>query len=185
MGRATTVIDWLDGCNRKLGRLAAWLVLGVVMTAFGVVLLRYGLGWGRIWLQEAYLWMHAAVFTLGAAYTLAEDGHVRIDLVYAQRGPRYRAVVNLGGALILLVPFTIVLLWTAVPYVRQSWIIGETSREAGGLPALYLLKSLMLIFAVTLLIQAAVLAFRSFVILADPAAERNGRPRPSDDVHAS
>jgi TRAP-type mannitol/chloroaromatic compound transport system permease small subunit len=169
----TAVLRWLaviDGLNRTIGRAVAWLLPAVVGIVFTVVVLRYGVGWGRIWLQEAYVWLHATAFMLAAAWTLGRDAHVRIDILYARGGPRYRAAVDLFGSVALLGPFMIVILTTAWPYVRQSWILREGSREAGGLPGLFLLKSMILGFALLLLLQAIVMAERSLAVLIDPSA---------------
>lgn len=146
---------------QALGTLAAWLILGVVAVAFAVVVLRYGVGWGRIWLQDLYVWLAAAAFMLAAAATFGRDGHVRIDVVYARRGPRYRALVDLLGCLLLLGPFLTVLLVQSLPYVRQSWALREGSRDAGGLPGVFVLKSLLLVFTLLLLVQGLVTAIRS------------------------
>jgi TRAP-type mannitol/chloroaromatic compound transport system permease small subunit len=146
---------------RAAGALAATLLLLVVAIVLAVVVLRYGVGWGRIWLQELYVWLAAAAFMLAAASTMASDGHVRIDIVYARRGPRYRALVDLLGCVLLLGPFLATIIVTALPYVRQSWAIGEASREAGGLPGVFVLKSLILAFAGLLAWQGLLLATRS------------------------
>ena len=74
----TTAIDTL---NRSIGRVTAWLTLAMVLVIFCVVVLRYLFDTGWIWLQESVTWMHAAVFMLGAAYTLQDDGHVREPIV--------------------------------------------------------------------------------------------------------
>jgi len=148
-----------------LGRLAAGLTAGSVLVVIAVVILRYGVGWGRIWLDDLYVWLAAAAFMLAAPAMLAQDGHVRIDIIYARRGPRYRALVDLLGCLLLLGPFLVVLLAQAWPYVRQSWLLREGSRDAGGLPGVFLLKSLILVFAALLLVQALVLAVRSARVL--------------------
>jgi TRAP-type mannitol/chloroaromatic compound transport system permease small subunit len=159
------LIEHIDRLNRLIGRAAAWLVLAVVALAFAVVVLRYAFGWGRIWLQESYVWLHAVAFMLGAAFTLSDDGHVRIDLIYAHRGPRFRALIDLAGSILLLMPFVATVLYTAIPYWRQSWATGEGSREAGGLAGVYLLKGVIFVFAVMMLLQGMVLAVRSFEAL--------------------
>ena len=76
-----------------------------MLIGFAVVLLRYVLGVGSIWLQESILYAHAALFLLAAAWTLKEGGHVRVDVFYASASPRVKAWVDLLGALLLLLPF--------------------------------------------------------------------------------
>jgi TRAP-type mannitol/chloroaromatic compound transport system permease small subunit len=144
----------IDGLNERLGRLAAWGMLGVVILVFTVVALRYGFNVGRVWLQEAYVWLNAAAVLLGAAYTLKHDAHVRIDIWYSRWRPRAQALADLGGAIVLLVPFLVLVLYTSLPYVAASWRTAERSREAGGLAALYALKTLIPVFAVLMLLQS-------------------------------
>jgi TRAP-type mannitol/chloroaromatic compound transport system permease small subunit len=176
------LLDTIERLNRAIGRAAAWLLLPVVMIVFAVVVLRYGFGWGRIWLQESYVWLHGTAFLLGAAWTLARDGHVRIDIFYSRAGPRGRAAVDLFGALFLLCPFMVTILVMARPYVWQSWTLGEASREAGGLPGLYLLKSMILVFAIMMLLQGIVLAGRSLLVLMGARASAFDTGKTSSDA---
>jgi TRAP-type mannitol/chloroaromatic compound transport system permease small subunit len=179
------LLDGIERLNRAIGRVAAWLLLPVVVIVFAVVVLRYGFGWGRIWLQESYVWLHSTAFLLGAAWTLSRDGHVRIDILYSRAGPRARAAIDLVGSLLLLAPWMVTILLMTWPYVGQSWGLREASREAGGLPALYLLKSMILLFATLVLLQGIVLAGRCLLVLAgyrrsafSPAHERSGLADP-------
>ena len=136
------------------GKSVAWLTLVMVLLTFTIVILRYGFNLGWIWLQETLIYLHVAVFTIVAAWTLQQDGHVRVDIFYADMSDRKRALVDLAGTLLFLVPFCIFLLVIAWPYVASSWKLLETSREAGGLPLLFLLKSLILVMPALLLLQA-------------------------------
>lgn len=153
----------LERINVWIGRTIAWLTLAMVLVTFTVVVLRYLFDVGWIWLQESVTWMHATVFMLGAAYTLARDGHVRVDVFYRQAGERRQALTNLLGTALFLVPVAIFLFWTSLDYVTASWEIREGSREAGGLPypIVPLVKSLIPVTALLLLLQAIVLGARS------------------------
>ncbi|RRQ21830.1 TRAP transporter small permease subunit [Thiohalobacter thiocyanaticus] len=143
----------LETVSEQVGRLVAWLTLAMVLVMFTVVVLRYAFDFGRIYLQESVTWMHAAVFMLGAAYTLRHEGHVRVDIFYRRFSPRTRAWVDLLGTLVLLLPVSLYLLWTGWDYVADSWAMREGSLQTGGLPAVYLLKSLLLAMPVLLLLQ--------------------------------
>ena len=136
------------------GQSVAWLTLLMVLLTFGIVVLRYGFNLGWIWLQESLTYLHVAVFTIAAAWTLQLDGHVRVDIFYADMPEKKRALVDLLGTLIFLVPLCIFLLVVAWPYVSTSWKLMETSREAGGLPLVFLLKTLIMILPALLLGQA-------------------------------
>lgn len=136
------------------GKSVAWLTVVMVLLTFTVVVLRYGFNLGWIWLQESLTYLHVAVFTIVAAWALQQDGHVRVDIFYAKMPERKRALVDLAGTLLFLVPFCIFMLVIAWPYVANSWKLLETSREAGGLPFVFLLKSLMMVMPALLLGQA-------------------------------
>lgn len=140
---------------RGIGRGASWLILLMVCITFGVVTLRYGFNLGWVWLQESVTYLHAAVFMLAAAWTWQVDGHVRVDILYRGRSARRKAWVNLLGTLLLLVPFCVYLLLIGWDYVAASWSLREGSRQAGGLPFVWLLKPLILLLPALLLVQAA------------------------------
>jgi TRAP-type mannitol/chloroaromatic compound transport system permease small subunit len=137
-----------------LGRGVAWLTLAMTLLTFGIVVLRYGFNLGWIWLQESVVYLHAMVFMVAAAWTFQCDDHVRVDIVYRERSDRYRAWVNLLGTGLFLVPFSVFLLVIGWDYVAASWATGEASREAGGLPLVFLLKSLILALPALLLLQS-------------------------------
>jgi TRAP-type mannitol/chloroaromatic compound transport system permease small subunit len=146
-GLAATVV-------RRAGRAVSWLTLAMVILTFAVVVLRYGLNQGWIWLQESVTYLHAMVFMIAAAWAFQVDEHVRVDIFYRDRSARYKAWVNLLGTLIFLLPFSVFLLLIGWDYVLASWAAMEGSREAGGLPLVYLLKSLILVLPALLLVQS-------------------------------
>ncbi len=168
---ATRIADGIDRLNAAIGRAAAWCCLFVVLAEFAVVVMRYALGLGSIRLQESVLYAHAAVFMLAAAWTLQIDGHVRVDIFYAQATPRARALVDLLGAIFFLAPFAAVLAIMSVPYAARSWAILERSRETSGLPFVYLLKTLIPLFALLLGLQGIAQAIRAALVLV-PRRER-------------
>lgn len=136
------------------GRTVAWLSLAMVLLSFAVVVLRYGFSLGWIWLQESVTYLHATVFMVAAAWALQTDDHVRVDIFYRELSPRRRALVNIAGTLLFLVPVCVFLLVKGWPYVAAAWSIRESSFEASGLPWIYLLKTLILVLPLLLLMQA-------------------------------
>jgi TRAP-type mannitol/chloroaromatic compound transport system permease small subunit len=159
--------DRIDCLNAAIGRAVSWACLLVVAAQFAVVMLRYVLGAGSIWLSESVIYAHATLFMLAEAWTLSEGGHVRVDVFYADLGPRGRARVDLCGALLLLLPFMLVLGWFALPYAGRSWSILETSRETSGIPAVFLLKTLIPLFALLMALQGVSQAIRAWCVLRD------------------
>ena len=170
MKKLARFVELVDALNERVGRAVAWLTLAMVVTACVVVVLRYGFSLGWVGLQEAYVWMHGVVFILGAAYTLRHDAHVRVDIFYRTAGVRYRAFVDLFGSVFLLLPVIFAITYVAIPYVATSWTNWETSREAGGLPGLFLLKTVILVFCFLMALQAVALAARAILLLKHGAA---------------
>lgn len=159
------VVRVADGINRFIGRATAWLVLAVVLIGFSVVVLRYGFEWGDIRFQEAYVWLHAVVFMIGAGYTLADDGHVRVDVFYARMSPRKRAWVNLLGTVFFLLPWLGVIVYFGWPFVSTSWALLEPSAEPGGLPGYFILKSVIMAFCAVVGLQAFAIIARSLLVI--------------------
>jgi TRAP-type mannitol/chloroaromatic compound transport system permease small subunit len=172
--RLTGLVKSIERLTVAVGRAASWCTLAIVLLGFAVVLLRYVLGFGSIWLQEAIIYAHAALFLLAAAWTLKEGGHVRVDVFYATASPRTKALVDLSGALFLLLPFAIALLWFSLPYVARSWAILERSPETSGLPLVFLLKTLIPAFALLLALQGVAQAARAAALLSFPRPARRG-----------
>ena len=154
-----------EAVNRWLGKIAAAAVLLIVILQFIIVLARYMFGFNVIWLQDMITYGHATIFMLGAAVTLANGGHVRIDILYSRWSEAQQARVDFYGSLLLLFPFCLLMLWLAVPYVVDSWHNLEGSYQTMGLQFVYLLKSLLLIFPVSLMVQGALLAFRAYRVM--------------------
>ena len=157
----------LDRLNTAIGRAAAWLTLAMVLVTFVVVVLRYVFDVGFIWVQESVIWMHAVVFMMGAAYTLREDGHVRVDVFYRNMSARRQAWVDLIGVLVFLLPLCLFLAWNSIDFVMQSWRIGESSREPGGLPFPFfpMLKTVILLMPLTVALQGVSLFLRSLATI--------------------
>jgi TRAP-type mannitol/chloroaromatic compound transport system permease small subunit len=183
MNAVAGFIRGVDGLNDWIGRAASWLTLGCVLTCFAVVVLRYAFDLGFPWLQELYVWQHAAVFMAGAGYTMLHRGHVSVDVLYGKASPRGRAWIDIAGTLVFLFPWLAVVAITSAPFVLSSWSIREGSSTAGGMPALYLLKSLLWVFCALLFLQGLALIARRGLFLAghglpDSDADRvaDGRP---------
>lgn len=160
------VIDLAEGAVAALGRSVAWLLLAMALIQFALVLMRYVFGTGAVWLQELVIWCHALVFLGAAGWTLGAGGHVRVDIFHAAMGPRARAGVELFGTLAFLWPMCWLIWDVGLPYVERSWAVREGSRETAGLPGVFLLKTMMLVFAASLALQGAAIAVRSLRVLA-------------------
>jgi len=164
----TALADRIDRLTTAVGRAVAWLALVVVLLQFALVVARYLFGLGSIWLTETVIYAHATLFMLAAAWTLKAGGHVRVDIFYAEASARTKALIDLIGALILLLPFALVLVWLGVPYAARSWAILERSQETSGLPLVFALKTLIPAFAVLMALQGIAQAIKAIQALARP-----------------
>ncbi|HMP73491.1 MAG TPA: TRAP transporter small permease subunit [Kiritimatiellia bacterium] len=174
-------ITWL---NTTIGRLAAWLCLAVVLIGAWNAIARYLTKYTGLHLSSnAYLelqwYLFSAIFLLGAAYTLARDEHVRVDILYARFSPRVQAWINLLGASLFLLPFSLYLIWASWYPVAASWAIREQSPDPGGL-ARYPIKTLMLIAFVLLFLQGIVQWLQAIHHL-----RHRHEPSPSPEGHSS
>lgn len=178
-------VAWLERINDRIGRAVAWLALAMVLVTFLIVVLRYVLDLGWIALQESVTYMHAVLFMLGIGFALRHDGHVRVDIFYQRLSPRGRAWIDLVGTLLLLFPVCIFIAWMGWDYVSAAWAVSEGSREAGGLPGVYLLKTLILIMPALVMVQGLAIVLRCGLLLAgvdvmpcgsegDAVADRHG-----------
>lgn len=156
--RIEAFIDWT-------GRSIAWLTLFMVLVTTVVVILRYVFDTGWIAMQESINYMHASVFMIAAAYTLKQDAHVRVDIFYNRLSAKGKAWVDFLGTLLMLIPTLVFIIWISWDYVAESWSIHESSREAGGLPGVYVIKSLIPLMATLLILQAIALLLRSLQTL--------------------
>jgi TRAP-type mannitol/chloroaromatic compound transport system permease small subunit len=169
MHTVRTIVQYLDRLSRATGALAAWLCLAMAVVTGCVVVLRYGLNTGSVALQESISYLHAGVFMLGAAYTLQRGAHVRVDIFYRGFAPRTRAWIDSIGAITLLLPLCVFIAWGSWSYVADSWSIRESSADPGGLPAVYWLKTLIPVMAISLVLQGVAEILRNLLILVDPA----------------
>ncbi|MEM7098880.1 MAG: TRAP transporter small permease subunit [Pseudomonadota bacterium] len=146
---------WIDLFQTKLASVIKWLGLAMVIVTIVVVVLRYIFNTGAIALQESVMYMHGLLFLLGIPYGVLSNTHVRVDIVYARQTGRIQNLINLTGHILFLLPISLFIFWTSLPYVEASWRVFEGSAEVGGLPAVFLLKTMIPVMALLLFLQAA------------------------------
>ena len=170
-----TAFSAVEKFTEVTGRFISWATVTMVILVVLVVITRYFLGLGSIALQESVTYLHCLVFMMGFAFTLKHDGHVRVDIFYRGFSPRFKAIVNLIGGLLFLIPFCLLIFFISWDYVLASWVIRETSAENNGLPFIYLLKTLMLLMPVTLLLQGIAEIIRSGLTLSGAEVSVNAK----------
>jgi len=168
-------IDWS-------GRTVSWLSLFLVLLTFFIVVLRYVFDSGSIALQEITTYLHATIFLVGMAYTMQQEAHVRVDIFYTRFSKQTKAWIDLFGALFLLLPFMLFVSWISWSYIADSWSVFEGSREAGGLPGVFLLKSLILVMTSLLSLQAFIQIARNIETILNIDTSTGGRISDTDDT---
>lgn len=152
--------------NRLIGNTVMWLAVAIVLVCFWVVVERYVFGITRLWMQDLYPWMNGAMFTAVAGYALYRNDHVRVDIFYRPASTRTKAALDLLGVCIFLLPFAWVVWNYSFTFVQRSWRLFEPSANPGGMPGLWVLKTFILVFAVTIAAQGIAMAIRSILLLA-------------------
>ncbi len=165
MGISRSLLSAIDAFTEFSGRCLAWLVLAMALLTSVVVVMRYGFNTGSIAAQETVTYMHACVFMLGAAYALKHGAHVRVDIFYRRFSARGQAWVNALGCIVFLAPMCLFIFAASWNFVSESWAIQEISTETGGLPYVYLLKTLIPLMAANLLLQCLAEFLRALHIL--------------------
>lgn len=154
-----------EAVNDVVGRTVAYLTLATVLICATVVVIRYALHTGFIWMQELFVWTHAAAFMLGSGFTLMVNRHVRVDIVYATRSETTRAWLDLMSTVVFLFPWIIALWYYGWAYVAASWELMEESPQVGGMPGLFVLKSVLLAFCVLMMLQGLAICARSALVI--------------------
>jgi TRAP-type mannitol/chloroaromatic compound transport system permease small subunit len=167
MHMMTKLIHMIDRFAERTGVAVAWLTMVMMLVTCAVVLARYLFDIGSIALQESIVYLHGTVFMSGIAYTLKNGGHVRVDIFYQRFSRRTRAMIDIFGSLFFLFPVAGFIFWSSLEYVSFSWSLRESSPEPGGLPAVYLLKTLIPIMAATLGIQGVGEVLRNISIIVE------------------
>jgi len=143
----------IDSSNEKIGVITSYLIIPLILITFFVAFMRYILDFGSIALQEIIIYLHALIFMLGAAYTLKNNMHVRIDIFYSKFSKNKKNKVNFYGTLFFLIPTCVLIFFTSYNYVLSSILLLESSKEAGGLSIIYILKSYIILLSFSLLLQ--------------------------------
>ena len=132
-----------------------------------IVIARYALNIGSIAMQEAVMYMHGIVFMLGIPYTLKHRGHVRVDIIHQKLSTKGKAYIDTFGTLVFLFPVSIFLFLSSLDYVAFSWSVYETSAMPGGLPGVFIIKTLIPVMAILLFLQGIADLLRNVIILVD------------------
>jgi len=152
-------IDWFQ---ERVGRAVSWLMFGMVAVVFCDVVFRYLFSKSSVFTQELEWHLFGIVYLLAAGYTFLYDEHVRVDIMYAKLSPRGKAWIDFVLIFVMLVPSCLLVIYTSIPFVRNSFATGEGSPDPGGIPLRWALKSVMIIGFLLLLLQGVSEAIKRF-----------------------
>ena len=147
------LVKFLNLIIKFSGKYGSILIIALILLVSTSVILRYVFSVGFIWLQDLYIWVHAIFILLGIAFTLNANGHVRIDLLYRSVTENFKKKVNLLGALIFGLPLSFILVFYGFDYFYRSYQLGESSKESGGLPYIFILKFFIFVLGILLFFE--------------------------------
>ncbi|MFD1882446.1 TRAP transporter small permease subunit [Paracoccus pacificus] len=133
MGGLLALSRFIDRMNEFIGKSVSWLILVAVIVSAANAIIRKTMNTSsNAWLELQW-YLYGAAFLLAAAYTLKQNEHIRIDIIYGLWSRRVQHWIDLIGHVFFLMPFTLLMLWLFYPWVRRSYMSGEMSNNAGGL----------------------------------------------------
>ena len=159
------LISAIDRLNETMGIAVSWCTLVLVILVTLNVALRYAFNISFVSMEQMQWHLYALIFLLGAGYTLRYNGHVRVDVIYQRMGKRTRAFINVLGCLLFLFPGCFLVIKTSIPFVESSWAMREGSADPGGLPARYLLKSIIPLAFTLLAVQGISMFLKNFFLM--------------------
>ncbi len=159
------IMKSINGINKAVGNVFAWLSVAVVLVCFAVVVERYLFSTTRLWMQDLYVWLNGVMFTAVAGFALFREDHVRVDIFYRPASQKKKAIADLIGVCMFLFPFMFAVYYIGLPYVQRSWRLVENSANIGGMPGLYVLKTFILVFVVLVALQGLAMVIRSLLVL--------------------
>lgn len=159
------IMKSINGINKAVGNVFAWLSVAVVLVCFAVVVERYLFSTTRLWMQDLYVWLNGVMFTAVAGFALFREDHVRVDIFYRPASHKKKAIADLIGVCMFLFPFMFAVYYIGLPYVQRSWRLVENSANIGGMPGLYVLKTFILVFVVLVALQGLAMVIRSLLVL--------------------
>lgn len=158
-------VNTINKINNTLGKIFSWFTLLLILVVCIDVLLRYAFNYSIVAMQELEWHIFAVMFLMGDSFTLLKDGHVRVDVFYVKYSEKTKAIINIIGTILFLIPLCVLIIWTSYEFAAISFRINETSPDGGGLPARYIIKSFIPISFFFLFLQGLSMLFNSILTL--------------------
>ena len=160
MHAAEKLAGGIDAFTDLVGRATSWLALGIALVMGANVLMRYAFSIGFIWAQELEWHIFVPICLFGMSYALLHKEHVRVDVLFQYLSDRNKHRVDIVAAFISMA-FCLIVIWLSIPYVYQSWSIGEGTANPGGIEYRYIIKSLIPIGFAIMFLQSLSEAIKS------------------------
>jgi len=161
------LVNFIDSVNTSISRLVSLLILLMVVITFIIVVMRYVFGYGFVWMQELLLWLHGIVLMSGISYTMLNNQHVRVDVLYRNFNKKEKAKIEIINILFFVMPLSIYLIYISQNFVGISWKVQEISRDSGGLPfpAIPLIKTMLIVMPTLLSIQGLSILYKNIKLM--------------------
>ena len=161
------LVNFIDSVNTSISRLVSLLILLMVVITFIIVVMRYAFGYGFVWMQELLLWFHGIVLMSGISYTMLDNQHVRVDVLYRNFNKKKKAKIEIINILFFVMPLSIYLIYISQNFVGISWEVQEISRDSGGLPfpAIPLIKTMLIVMPTLLSIQGLSILYKNIKLM--------------------
>ncbi len=164
MHAAEKLAGGIDAFTDLVGRATSWLALGIALVMGANVLMRYMFSIGFIWAQELEWHIFVPICLFGMSYALLHKEHVRVDVLFQYFSERNKHRVDIVAAIISMA-FCIIVIRLSIPYVYQSWSIGEGTANPGGIEYRYIVKSLIPIGFAIMFLQSLSEAIKSYLAM--------------------
>jgi TRAP-type mannitol/chloroaromatic compound transport system permease small subunit len=152
----------IDAFQERVGRGVSWFMLALVLVVFTDVVFRYLFSRSFVFVQELEWHLFGLVYLLAAGYTMLHNEHVRVDILYARLSPRRKAWMDFILLWVFFFPSCLLVLYTTWPFVRNSFMVNEGSPDPGGIPARWVIKSMILVGFALLVLQGIAEAIKTF-----------------------
>jgi len=167
------IVTWIERLSVKSGKWISWATTALVILICIDVLQRYLFNYSKNWILELEWHLFALIFLIGAAYTLKEDKHVRVDLFYAQFSKKKKAWIDLIGSIFFLIPWCFLVIVKSFDYALNSFSFREGSANPGGLPALYIIKFCIVLGFILLMLQGIAICLKSILTISGSKTNSN------------
>lgn len=148
-----------------LGNFCSLLMILMIINVFYDVIMRYFFNDVSIGMQELEWHLFAAMFMFGIAYTLKEDGHVRVDIFYDAMSKRKQAFINIFGSIFFALPMTLLICYYSLDYTYEAYSMGEGSGDPGGLPHRWIVRSVIPLSSMFLVLSIVYVVLSQIQIL--------------------